>query len=224
MRILAIDTTTRWASAAFLDDGEVRGEVRLREDGGHSRTILPAVESLLGWLGLRPGDVDAFAAAVGPGSFTGVRVGVSTVQGLALAASRPCVAVTTLEALAAKMRGAAAVLVPMVDAYRDDQVFAARYEGDLEETAAPRAVDPGALLQDVPEGAAFFGDGADRHREQIRARRPDAVFPVHSLFLASAVGFMAARRLAAGGAVPAAALRPLYLRGADIRPAPVPGR
>jgi tRNA threonylcarbamoyladenosine biosynthesis protein TsaB len=222
MRLLAVDTTTRWAGAALLDGGDVRGEVRLREDGGHSATVLPAVEALLGFLGLVPSDIDVFAAAVGPGSFTGVRVGVSTVQGLALAAGRPCVGVSTLEALAAKMRGASATLVPLVDAYREDQVFAARYDGDLVEQEAPACVVPRDLLDRLPAGAAFLGDGALRHRGLIRERRPDAVFPERSLFLAAAVGLVAERRFAAGAAVEAAALRPLYLRAADIRPKSVP--
>jgi tRNA threonylcarbamoyladenosine biosynthesis protein TsaB len=221
MRLLSVDTTSRWASVALFEEGEVRGEVGLGEDGGHSCTILPAVDSLLRLLGMGPGDVDAYAAAVGPGSFTGVRVGVSTVQGLALASGRPCVAVTSLEALAAQMRDAAPVLVPMIDAYREDQVFAARYDARLALLDGPRSVAPEEFLETVPAGAAFLGDGARRYRARIESLRPDAVFPERSPFLASAVALVGRRRLAEGGGVPAAELRPLYLRAADIRPAPV---
>src|SRR5688572_11244741 len=100
MHLLAIDTTTRWGSVALLRDGEVRGEVRFVEDGGgHSRTVLPAVELLLRAAGLAPPDVEAYAVALGPGSFTGVRVGISTVQGLVLGSGRPALGLSSLEGL-----------------------------------------------------------------------------------------------------------------------------
>jgi tRNA threonylcarbamoyladenosine biosynthesis protein TsaB len=219
MFLLAIDTTTRWASVAVLRDGAVAGELRLfAEAGQFSCWLFPAIESLLRSLGAAPLDVEGYAVAVGPGSFTGVRVGVSTVQGLALASGRPCLGVTTLEALAGKMRGAAPVLVPLMDAYRD-QVFAAEYDGDLRQRQAPEAFAPAALLDQVPPGAALLGDGVGRYLELIRERRPDVLLPERSLFLAASVGRLAAPRLAAGEGVDAASLRPFYLRTPDIRPA-----
>ena len=219
MNLLAVDTTSRYGSVALLTGGELRGEVRLVESGAHSRTLFPAIELLLRVAGLAPGDVDAYAAAVGPGSFTGVRIGVSTVQGLALASGRPVLGLTSLEALAGRMQGAAGALVAMVDAYRD-QVYVAVYDGaDLRERVAPVAVTPEAWLADAPAGAAFLGDGALKYREQIRALRPDAVFPDKSLFLASTIARLAAPRLARGEGHEAAALRPVYLRAPDIRPA-----
>lgn len=217
MFLLAVDTTTRWGSVALLRDGEVRGEVRfVEEGGGHSRTVLPAVEALLRFAGVAPGQMEAFAVALGPGSFTGVRVGVSTVQGLALGSGRPALGLSTLEALAAKMRGRSHTLVPMVDAYRD-QVYAAVYDEALQEKRPAEAVAPEAWLRDLPPGAAFLGDGATRYHETIRAHHPQALFPDRTVFLAAAVGRLAAPRLAAGEGVEAAALRPLYLRPPDAR-------
>jgi tRNA threonylcarbamoyladenosine biosynthesis protein TsaB len=215
MHILSIDTTTPWSSVAVLRDGEVLAEHRLREDGGHSRTIFVAIDHLTRALGLAPMDVDAYVVAVGPGSFTGVRIGVAAVQGLALGSSRPCLGITSLVGLAAKLRGHAPTLVPMIDAYRD-QVYAAVYDGELREQAPPAAVDPEALLSAVGGAVAFLGDGAVRYRERIGAACPDAVFPDRSLFTAAVLGRLAYPRLAAGEGVPASAVLPLYLRAPDI--------
>ena len=217
MYLLAVDTTTRWGSVALLRDTQVLGEVRfVEEGGGHSRTVLPAVECLLRLAGLAPAAIEAYVVAVGPGSFTGVRVGISTVQGLAQAAQRPALGLTSLDALAAKMHGLSHTLVPMVDAYRD-QVYAAVYDGEMRPIRAGEAVAPDAWLDDLPPGAAFLGDGATRYRELIRARHPQAVFPDRSSFLAASLGRLAAPRLAAGEGGEAASLRPLYLRAPDAR-------
>jgi tRNA threonylcarbamoyladenosine biosynthesis protein TsaB len=206
---------------ALLRDGDVRGEVRfVEEGGGHSRTVLPAVETLLRFAGLKPAELDAYAVALGPGSFTGVRVGISTVQGLALGSGRPALGLGSLDALAAKMRGASATLVPMIDAYRD-QVYAAVYDAELRRQRPGQAVSPEAWLAGLPEGTAFLGDGAARYRQTILASSRQAVFPDRSFFLAATLGRLAAPRLAAGEGGDAATLRPLYLRAPDARlPAP----
>jgi tRNA threonylcarbamoyladenosine biosynthesis protein TsaB len=219
MHVLAVDTTSRWSSVALIQDGEVCGEMRLREEGGgHSTTLVPAIESLLKGLGRRPSDIDAFAVALGPGSFTGVRVGISTVQGLALGSGRPVVGMTSLEILAAKMQGASEALAPMVDAYRD-QVFIAVFDAQLRVQVAPAALAPEAAVDALPQGAALLGDGARRYQELIAARRPDVRFPDRSLFLAATLGRLAGPKLARGESSDAAALRPVYLRAPDIRPA-----
>jgi tRNA threonylcarbamoyladenosine biosynthesis protein TsaB len=221
MHLLAIDTTTRRASVALLQDDEVRGEIRLLEDGGHSPTVLPAVEMLLNAAGRRPVDVDAYAVAVGPGSFTGVRVGISTVQGLALGSGRPVVGLSSLEGLAARLQGSAPILGPVMDAYRD-QVYAAVYDADLKPRREPASLAPDAWLADLPTGAAVLGDGATRYRDLIRERRPDVIVSDRSLFLAATLGRLARARLARGEGIEAAVLRPLYLRAPDIgRPRPL---
>ena len=217
MRILAIDTTGPRESVAIVADGVALGEVRLAAPDAHSRRVLPAVAFLVDSLGLRPTDLDAFAVAVGPGSFTGVRVGISTVQGLALATGRPCLGVSSLEALATRIRGQAPWLVAMVDAYRSE-VFAAVYDRDGQPAGPPTVEALARLLARVPQGAAFIGDGAERYREDILAHDPGAAFPARGLFLAATVGTLAAPRLERGEGLTAGELRPLYLRDASIRP------
>jgi tRNA threonylcarbamoyladenosine biosynthesis protein TsaB len=214
--VLAVDTTTERGSVALAEGGELRGEVRLASPDGHSRRLLGAVEFLLGSLGLRPGDIDGFAVTTGPGSFTGLRVGLGTVQGLALASGRPCVGLSALDVLAFRVAGEAPATVAMIDAYRGE-VYGAVYDRDGR-PAGPAAVErPESLVARAPEEAAFFGDGAQRHRALIRSLRPRAVLPSRSLFLAGSLAAMSEAAFARGEGVAPGALRPLYLREPDIR-------
>ena len=103
MKVLAVDTTSERESVALADDLVVRAEVRVRA-AGHSRQILSAIEFVLRASGTAAGEIEGYAVTVGPGSFTGLRVGLSTVQGLALASGRPCLGVSTLDVLAAAHR------------------------------------------------------------------------------------------------------------------------
>lgn len=217
MLILAVDTTTERESVAVVDAGAVRGEVRLRAADAHSRRLLPAVAFLLESIGLAPGAVEGYAVTCGPGSFTGLRVGISTVQGLALAARRPCLGLSALDVLAARITGTAPVLAVMTEAFHGE-VFGAAYDQDARPLAAATAEQAESFLARMPAGrAAFTGEGAERHRDLILARRPDALFPPRSLFLAGTLGLLAEPRLAAGEGVRPEALRPLYLREAQIR-------
>ena len=220
MRVLAVDTTTERGSVAVTDGDSVSGEVRLASPEGHSRRLLPAIDFLLQSLGLLPADVDAFAVTTGPGSFTGLRVGLSTVQGLALGAGRPCLGMSALDVLAARIAGVSPASVALMDAYRGE-VYGAIY--DEEGRAVGQAVveRPETLAARTPEVAAFVGDGALRHRELILSVRPRALFPLRSLFLAGTLGRLAVPRLKRGEGIAPAELRPLYLREPDIRrPAP----
>jgi tRNA threonylcarbamoyladenosine biosynthesis protein TsaB len=215
VRVLAVDTTTERGSVAVTEDDCVRGEVRLASSEGHSRRLLPAVDFLLHSLGLRPGDVEAFAVTTGPGSFTGLRVGLSTVQGLALGAGRPCLGMSALDVLAARIAGTAPASVALMDAYRGE-VYGAVYDAEGSMVGRASAERPEVLIARTPAAAAFVGDGAQRHRELIVS-----LFPPRSLFLAGTLGRLAAPRLRRGEGVAPAELRPLYLREPDIRrPAP----
>jgi tRNA threonylcarbamoyladenosine biosynthesis protein TsaB len=215
--ILAVDTTTTRASVALVEGEELRAEVRLTSES-HSRHLVPSIEFLLEQSGLAPSAVEGHAVTVGPGSFTGLRVGISTVQGLALAAGRLCAGISALDALAAAAAaaGAADRIVAVVDAYRGE-VYAGEYDGHGRPVAPPALLTPQGLVAGLGAPAAFVGDGAVRYRAEIEAALPGARFPVRDLFLAAEVGRLGARRLAAGEGLAPSALRPLYLRDADIR-------
>jgi tRNA threonylcarbamoyladenosine biosynthesis protein TsaB len=217
--VLAVDTTTANGSVAVGEPGRVRGELRLASEDAHSARLLPGVEFLLASLALTPADLGGYAVVAGPGSFTGLRVGLSTVQGLALASGRPCLGVSALDLLAERMRGAAPHLAAMMEAGRGE-VYAGLYDGAARPLGEALRVEPAAFLARVPAGAAFLGDWVLEHESHVRAAQPAAVLPRRSLFLAGTLARVAAARLAAGEGAGPEALRPLYLREADIRPGP----
>src|SRR5262245_41613732 len=218
MRILAVDTTTPWGSVALVEGDATAGEIRLRTPSGHSQWLVAGIEALFRHLSLAPSDVEAFAVTTGPGSFTGLRVGLSTVQGLALAADRPCLGVSTLDALAVSIAGRAPVLVPLMDAFRDE-VFTCRYDAAARPLGPAPPTPLGTALEGLAGPVAIVGDAVERYRAEIGSACPDALFPNAEPFLAAIVGRMAAPRLARGEGIAPDALRPLYLRDAEIRKA-----
>jgi tRNA threonylcarbamoyladenosine biosynthesis protein TsaB len=148
---LAFDTATGVATSALVDDGELLGERASR-----AQTLLEDVDALLRQGGAHPRDLDALAIGVGPGSFTGVRIGLATARGLALALDLQGAGVSTLDALAA---GATAAL-PVIDARRRE-VFTIV-------AGAPAVLEPGEI--EVAEGTVCVGDGAVRYREVLEAK------------------------------------------------------
>ncbi len=217
MRVLAVDTTSARGSVAVVAEQGPLAEARVESNGGHSRWLLPACQALLRGLGIEAGELDAFAVTVGPGSFTGLRVGLSSVQGLAFASGRPCVGLCTLDVLALAARGQGDPIVAVMDAFRGE-VYSAVYDREGRRRAGPGVGALGALLAGLPAGAAFVGDAVAAERDTIARLVPSAVFPAVDLYLAGALGRTALACLAAGETIPASQLRPLYLRPAEIRP------
>jgi tRNA threonylcarbamoyladenosine biosynthesis protein TsaB len=197
---LAFDTATGVATSALVDDGEVLGERASR-----AQTLLEDVDALLRQGGAHPRDIGALAVGIGPGSFTGVRIGLAAARGLALALDVPGAGVSTLAALAAGAPGA----VPVVDARRRE-VFS--IVGGL-----PAVLEPAELV--VEPGTVFVGDGAVRYRELLEEK--GAVVPPDGdeRHLPRA-RFHAAL---AGELGPVDAIEPLYLRVPDAAKAPSGG-
>jgi tRNA threonylcarbamoyladenosine biosynthesis protein TsaB len=164
MLILAFDTATDIATSALVDDGEVLGERASR-----AVTLLEDVDALLRQAGKHTGDLDALAVGIGPGSFTGVRIGLATARGLALALGIPAAGVSTLDALAAGAPGA----VPVIDARRREVFVPGTVvaPADLDVEAGRLYVGSGAVrYRDVLElrGAEIPPDGDDRHLPRAR--------------------------------------------------------
>lgn len=150
--ILAVDTTSEYGSLALLRDGVVE-EVLLHAPKGFAQVLYGHLADLLGRHALKPGDIDCFAAASGPGSFTGVRVGLACVKGLAEAVGRPAVAVSNLQAIASM--GAAPLRAAVLDARRGE-VYAAVYDA-ASRLVAPEVVAPfAAWIETLPEGELEF--------------------------------------------------------------------
>lgn len=129
MKILAFDSTAKAASAAVCDDGRLLGLYNIDNGLTQSELLLPMAENLLASLKLSFSDIELLAAAVGPGSFTGVRIGVALVKGIAFGRNTPCVAVSTLEALAENISPLRGILVPVMDARRG-QLYTAIFKSD----------------------------------------------------------------------------------------------
>ncbi len=219
MLILALDTTTRVSSCAVARDGVV-----LQEEAGDSSR--PQAErlpgdliSLLAHTGIALHDIDVFAVATGPGSFTGLRIGIATMQGLAFAAGKPLVGISGFDALA--LVAGVPRVAAWVDAWRGE-VYAALY-GDGHEVAGPVVSRPEPLLADIQARHAessipvrFIGDGAGTYRELIErtlgthARIADPPSPL----LAGAIARMASG-VGRGALAAPHAIRPLYVRRPD---------
>jgi tRNA threonylcarbamoyladenosine biosynthesis protein TsaB len=215
VRVLAVDTTSPRASVALSGPAGILAEDRSVSEAGHSRWVLPAIEALLRGQGLEPAAIDVFAVTTGPGSFTGLRVGLGTVQGLALASGKPCLGVPTLDVLAHTAKGAGATLVALMDAFRGE-VFSGVYDAEARLIGERRVGKLAEALRGLPRGAAFVGDAAVAQRAAIADAVSGAVFPETIGFLAGPLALLAQRPEQA--TVSASGLTPLYLRGADIRP------
>lgn len=178
MIVLAMDTSGPSLSVALLRDDVAVFECTQQNGLTHSDSLMPLVDAALAAAGLAPGDVDCFAVANGPGSFTGVRIGVTTAKALAHATGKSCVGVNALEALAAGAALFAGVVCPMQDA-RAGQVYGAAFCGGvrvLPDMAAKLEDYLARLPQDVP--CCFIGDGAVAHRGAIvQALGARAMFP-----------------------------------------------
>lgn len=218
MKLLALDTATAACSVAVWVDGTVRAH-RLRPmTRGQSEALMPMVVAALAEAGLAFADLDAVAATVGPGAFTGLRIGLAAARAMALAAGLPCLGVTTLEAVAANVpeaeRHGAAVLVAL-DAKRAD-VYAQVFSASLEPLSEPAAVLPADLAGLLAGGPVIVaGDAAARAAEALAGAGIEArVSAAPGLPDAARVAAIAAHRRAAGQ--PALAPEPLYLRAPDV--------
>ncbi len=230
MLILALDTTTRAGSLALVRDGRLL-EVAEGDPGlTHAARLPGGILDALARHHLTLGDLDLYGVAVGPGSFTGLRIGIATIQGLAFAHARRVVGVSALDALAeaagpavADVDGTPVLRASWMDAQRGE-VYGRLYrpEGAAWLAATdPIVASPSVVLEawaDVLDrGAAeFVGDGAVVYRERLlellgARARPAAEVPP----LAPAIALMAARDAAAGLAVSPGAIRPLYVRRPD---------
>ncbi len=134
MKILAFDSTAVTASVAVAEDERLLAEITLNNGNTHSETLLPMAEALFRMLSLTAEDIDLFAVSSGPGSFTGVRIGAATLKGMAFGRGKPCVGVSTLEALAYNLRTHKGIICPVMNARRS-QVYTAIFESDGEKLA-----------------------------------------------------------------------------------------
>jgi tRNA threonylcarbamoyladenosine biosynthesis protein TsaB len=151
MKILALDSSATVASVALCEDETLLAEYTLNNGNTHSETLLPAIDGLLTSIGKTYSDIDLFACAAGPGSFTGVLIGAATVKGMAFGRSRPCVGVSALEALAYNLIGFDGIVCPAMDARRS-QLYNAIFRsqnGKIERLTPDRVIAAADLTEEL---------------------------------------------------------------------------
>ena len=219
MKILAIESSATAASAALCEDEELIAQTFQHSGLTHSRTLLPMVLTMLEQCGAGLEGVDLIAVAAGPGSFTGLRIGVSTAKGLAWPGNKPCAGVSTLEAMAWSLAHTGAIVAPVMDARRG-QLYNALFRGTgegLERLAPDRAIaadDLVAELAALPGPKVLVGDGALLARRLLGERGLELTVAPPHLRLQSAWGVArGALELARRGELTdAAGLAPVYHR------------
>ncbi len=218
MKILALESSAKAASCAVLADGIPLAQAWQSTGLTHSRTLLPMVQDMLRSSELTLSDMDAIAVAAGPGSFTGLRIGLATVKGLSWAADKPCIGVSTLEGMAHPLRHLDGIIVCAMDARRS-QIYNAVFRADgsaltrLREDRAISLEDAAADIREWDGSITVVGDGAALCCEHFtNAGIACTLAPAH-LCQQSAIGVaMAAEEAGVGGAVSAQELAPVYLR------------
>lgn len=216
MKILGIDTSSVTASAAVYEEGKILAESFVNGKLTHSQTMMPILEDMLKNARLSLAEMDAFAVACGPGSFTGLRIGISAVKGLAFPAQKPCFGVSTLKALAYNLLGFEGVIVPAMDA-RCGQVYTASFlarEGRVERLTEDRALSLEQLGEELSafwgEKEVFFvGDGGNLCYNKFRQEGRVCLPPPHLRFVRAAAVCLAAEQEQPQSA---AELAPRYLR------------
>ena len=220
MKILAFDGTAKAASVAVADGDRILAHHTVDNGLTQSELLLPMAEDMLKSLKLSFSDIELYATSVGPGSFTGVRIGVSLIKGLAFGKNIPCVGVSTIEALAENLRGLRGIILPCMDARRG-QVYSATLRCDgknLIRLTEDRPIALSALAEELKEyeGESIYlvGDGYNVAKKALEAAGIVICDTPELLILenAASVARVAKRKYDAGEYVSDAELSPIYLR------------
>ena len=219
MLILAFETSAKAASVALTENGKLLGESYQNTGLTHSQTLMVMAEDLLKQCGKAVSDLTAVAVAEGPGSFTGVRIGVAAAKGMAWGAELPCYGISTLEAMAVSLGAYQGYICPCMDARRN-QVYNALFyvnQGKLERVKEDRAIALSDLAEELKalEGPIFLvGDGSVLTHKTFSNEIPALILPPEHRMHQRAVGvaLLAEAKAQAGQSGDAAALQPNYLR------------
>jgi tRNA threonylcarbamoyladenosine biosynthesis protein TsaB len=220
MRVLGIDTSTMTAAVGLVDDDELLVEVKFDVKITYSEVLMPTIDMALRTAGLKPGDVDGFAVSIGPGSFTGLRIGLSTVKGLCLATGKPLAAVPSLDALASQSLFCCHQVVPLLDA-KKNEVYAAVYDtakGEIQRKSDFWAIGIQDLTKRITQKTLFVGPGAKLYRKElVDLLGQKAYFATGQQGTPSgvSVAWLGARRLTVGQTENLSELEPLYIRQSE---------
>jgi tRNA threonylcarbamoyladenosine biosynthesis protein TsaB len=220
MHLMAIDTATPICGVAIVYHGSVEVAVRLDTGQTHTRTIMDTIRSSLRFCGVDLRQIDGFAVTQGPGSFTGLRIGISTVKGLAMAMGKPMIGVSTLEALASQAPAECELICPMIDARRKEVYWALfrRQKGELETLITEQVGPAEKAIERIDGACCFIGNGAVAYRstlEPLAQNHCQWVSDDKSRMSPAAVARIGWRLFQSGQWVDPAHFAPVYLRKSD---------
>lgn len=217
MRILAVDTASGSGSAAVSDGDHLLAEFTTARRETHSKHLMSIIDRVIHRAGLSLSDIDGFAVTRGPGSFTGLRIGIATVKGLALVTGKPVVGVSSLAALAMQAAQAPGEICAMLDA-RNQEVYFGRYRfinGQLKSLSDEQAAAPLTAVATIQEPCLFVGDGAVKYRKMLKDRlgtRAGFALPYQHIIRASIISYLSQSRFENKQLDDVASLAPRYIR------------
>ncbi len=221
MRVLGIDTSSQTGSVAVLEGDTVLAEVAVTSTQTHARRLMSAVDVTLEMAGLTIAGCEGFAVTTGPGSFTGLRIGISTIKGLGFATKKPVTGVSTLDALAYQFPSFPHLVCPVLDA-RKGQIYTSLCEcdGDMKwkRLVDDCATEPRQWLKQIQRLCLFVGDGATVYGELIRETLGSFAYfapPYLNKIRASVVAYIGMRQILNGQIADVARLVPHYIRKPD---------
>lgn len=222
MKILGIDTSTPIGSVALMDGNNLVAEHTLNIVQAHSSRLMPAIDTVLKWGDIKAADLDGCAVGIGPGSFTGIRIGVATIKSLCYALDKPIVGVSTLEAIAYNLRWTNSIICPLLDARRSE-VYGAIFEGGTEwqRLSEDLCLPIDGFLEKtepqrrVPTTFIFVGDGLLTYGDAVRERLGENVHfadPIFNVPRGATIAYLGAQRLQQGETDSYWTLVPNYVR------------
>lgn len=220
VRILSLETSTMAGSIALNDEGRLIAEVMLNIEVAHSERLMSSIEWLLKASRTSINEINAFAISIGPGSFTGLRIGLSTVKALSYATEKPLIAIPTLDAFALRLPFSPYNICPMLDA-RKNEIYTGLYrwrDDTIEKVITEMAIAPDDFLKQINGKTVFMGDGAKIYRELIMdVLKDDALFAPAFMMSpsASTVAEIAIEKLKREEIADPVTLTPFYIRKSE---------
>ena len=219
MLVLSVDSSYSTATCALIKDDKILAEINLNDKKQHSIILMRLIDSILKEYEIDINDIDAFIISRGPGSFTGLRIGMATLKGLAFASKKPLISVSTLDALAYNSISFQGIICPIMDALRDN-IYICLYKNEnnnLTPLIKEQCLNINELLTILKEQTLpiiFVGDGVAKHKEFLQENIPNSFFaPNHSNFpKASSVGELGIKKINDGVIENIDSINPIYLR------------
>jgi tRNA threonylcarbamoyladenosine biosynthesis protein TsaB len=222
MKILAVDTSARSCGVAIADKETLLADLINEAGETHSKHLMDMIKRAFEISRLKPFDMDGFSVTKGPGSFTGLRIGISSVKGLAAATGKPVAGISTLDALAAQAPGTSYLICVMIDA-RKGEVYSSRYRntgGLVKKESKEENFLPEKAIEGINEPCLFTGDGAHLYRKIIEGKiggYAHFLSDTFNIIKASTVAFMGMKKFEDNDMEDAGMFVPFYIRRSDVK-------